>query len=110
MSVKLWLNEDVDTVLTVRSSSGVDVFEFDLDGLGRAEVDRLASAVLWCAVTDPESLGLVLDSRLPDTTSSWEAYFVERAAPPRWTPELLWSRADEVRSSLNVPSQSWFAS
>ncbi|GAA3119581.1 hypothetical protein [Streptosporangium carneum] len=107
LNVKLWLDEDADVVLTVRSSSGVDVLEFDLDGLDRDEADRVASAVLWCAVTDPESLGLVLDSRLPDTACSWEAHFVTGAAPPSWTPELLWSRVDEARSSLDVPAHSW---
>ncbi|MET8987564.1 hypothetical protein ABZW49_19110 [Nonomuraea wenchangensis] len=90
LTVQLWIDADTDVLTSISARGDVDVIEFDLDGLTTDEAHRTMAAVLWLAVTDTASLGLVVDSRLPDTGARWEDFFLDGSAAKPYVPELLW--------------------
>ncbi|MGA5757420.1 hypothetical protein [Nonomuraea bangladeshensis] len=90
LTVQLWINADTDVLTSISARGGVTLIEFDLDGLTTDEAHRTVAAVLWLAVTDTASLGLVVDSRLPDTGTRWEDFFLDGSAAKPYLPELLW--------------------
>ncbi|SEU27344.1 hypothetical protein SAMN05421811_1097 [Nonomuraea wenchangensis] len=104
LTLQLWINVDTDVLTSVSTHGGMVVVEFDLDGLTTDEAHRAVAAVLWLAVTDTASLGLVVDSRLPDTGTEWEGFFLNGSTAEPHMPELLWQ---PQASSLRLAPQSW---
>ncbi|MEU5863243.1 hypothetical protein ACIBK9_28565 [Nonomuraea sp. NPDC050227] len=103
-TVQLWVDADTDVLTSISPHGDTTLAEFDLDGLTTDEAHRAVGAILWLAVSDPVSLGLVVDSRLPDTAPDWEGFLFDGGRPPSHTPELLWSPST---SSLRLTPGSW---
>lgn len=101
---QLWADADTDILTSISPRGDATMAEFDLDGLTTAEAHRAVAAILWLAVTDPVSLGLAVDSRLPDTATAWEGFLLKGGRPPTRTPELLWSPS---AWSVRLAPRSW---
>ncbi|MFG6191667.1 hypothetical protein [Nonomuraea sp. JJY05] len=98
------MDADTDVLTSISPRGDAALAEFDLDGLTTNEAHRAVAAIAWLAVTGPASLGLVVDSRLPDTATAWEGFLLNGDRPPSHTPELLWSPS---ASSLRLAPRSW---
>jgi hypothetical protein len=107
LNVKLWLDADVDVIVTFYSVSEMGVIELDLDGLTAEQAERVVVAAFWTALKDPQSLAVVLDSRLPESAEFWETYIRTGKEKPLWRPEVLWERTKGAVSTVTMPPGSW---
>ncbi|MEV0145026.1 MULTISPECIES: hypothetical protein [unclassified Nonomuraea] len=86
-TLQLWLNADTDVLTTISVTGGTTLIEWDLDGLTTDEAGHAVAAILWAAVTDTASLGLVVEiarhSWLPAAGARHHCCYLE----------ALWSRS-----------------
>ncbi|GII93928.1 hypothetical protein [Sinosporangium siamense] len=108
IDLKFWLDPDTDVVLAVARHREHDMLNFDLDGLTTAQAQRVAATILWAAISDASSLGLVADTRLGDTRPYWEDFLLSPPdSVPTHGPDLLWRPGPNGRSTLTVTPASW---
>lgn len=102
----LWLGPDTDVLF-----GPDDVphrWTFDLDGLNWSEAQRVAFAVVACALGTPGTLGVVVDRNLPDNYEEWIRCFDHGTAIP-YEPDLLVlaSTAGNHNHALILRPDSW---
>lgn len=102
----LWL--DADTNVLFGPDDVLHRWTFDLDGLDWSEAQRVAFAVVACALGTPGTLGVVVDRNLPDNYEEWIRCFDHGTAIP-YEPDLLLlaSTAGNHNHALILRPDSW---
>jgi hypothetical protein len=95
---------ETDTRVTLERKENHSRLIFSLDGWTGDDAESLAATLLWNALTEPESLGLLID-RTAAVHREWEDYLDDPAAPMTPSLDAVWLVDDTFRQRIFSVSQ-----
>jgi hypothetical protein len=108
LTMQLWLDRDIDVVLSV--APGGQLVRFSLDGLSTREALQTVGALVLCVCAVDATQGLVVDRYLPDTGEEWVSAFEFDRAADFGEPDLLIGPGPDGTRTIRLGLDSWLRS